>query len=861
MGEIKVGSTDILEIYVGTTPVPEVYVGSTLIWSSGASTFTVSANFNTLSNSGGLGASVSFSYGVSDFSLTSQPSWVSSVTQTTSGGKTTGFTFDYDPNAGTSTRTGSITFFAAGASRSVSLTQAGTAVVSVTGVTLNTWSLNLTVGQTQTLTATVSPSNATNKAVTWSSSNTSVATVSQSGEVTAIANGTATITVTTQDGGYTDTCDATVAALTLSASPESLTFDYGDSGSSAKKSIAITTNQSWSAVASTGFEIYGPTSGTGDYTIQVYPTSSNTGQTDKTGSVTITAANNVSKTVGIVHYAQSYSLSVTPTSMEFDYDDNTYYEGQDVTITADHAWTATISSGFGIGSNGSSTASGSAGTTTLRIYPTSNNTGTASRTGTFEVTGTASGFVRSVSLTQAVNPSIYVTVTDALSFTGTGSTETITITGTVSSWQITSAPSWCSYASASGTSSTIAITAGANSTGDARIGEITLTINGVSGYIVSVDQPDASAVNYTFSISATPSDAIVTINSVQRTSYSCPAGTSITWSVAKSGYVTQSGTYTMGAADHTETVSLAVDYTLSVSPTSLSFAYDTYSSETYADIGESIYIGGNDTWSLTMPSWCKSYGNTTSGTAPQYIRVYPNSANSGSSARTGVITITGAHGQTATVSVTQNYDTDALQSISIDGPDTLDVNDASSYIEVYTPTDTTETGVTWSITSGSSYCTGTVEDVGGGGDSFVLRPTSSAYVGATITIRATSTVNSSIYATKTITIVDELGPVDLPESVEIDYSDFAYNAGSYVYMGSSYQMQATVYPTTASQDVTWSLSKTNGGAWTDTSKVSITSSGLLTINASSWTQVKVVATCVEDNSITDSLNMLVNSGT
>ena len=69
-------------------------------------------------------------------------------------------------------------------------------VISVTGVSLDKTSLMLTEGDTQTLTATVSPSNATDKSVTWSSSNTSVATVSSAGVVTARSAGTATITAT-----------------------------------------------------------------------------------------------------------------------------------------------------------------------------------------------------------------------------------------------------------------------------------------------------------------------------------------------------------------------------------------------------------------------------------------------------------------------------------------------------------------------------------------------------------------------------------------------------------------------------------------------------------------------------------------
>ncbi len=82
--------------------------------------------------------------------------------------------------------------------------------VSVKGVSLNYSAVDLDVDETVQLTATVTPSNATNKSVTWSSSNTSVATVSSSGVVTAVYPGDAIITVTTKDGGYKDTCAVTV---------------------------------------------------------------------------------------------------------------------------------------------------------------------------------------------------------------------------------------------------------------------------------------------------------------------------------------------------------------------------------------------------------------------------------------------------------------------------------------------------------------------------------------------------------------------------------------------------------------------------------------------------------------------------
>lgn len=70
----------------------------------------------------------------------------------------------------------------------------------------------MTIGAKTQLTSTVTPANATNKAVTYSSSDETKATVSASGEVTGVAEGTATITVTTTDGNKTDTSTITVTA-------------------------------------------------------------------------------------------------------------------------------------------------------------------------------------------------------------------------------------------------------------------------------------------------------------------------------------------------------------------------------------------------------------------------------------------------------------------------------------------------------------------------------------------------------------------------------------------------------------------------------------------------------------------------
>lgn len=86
----------------------------------------------------------------------------------------------------------------------------GPTTIPVTGVSLSASSVSLIVGETQSLTATVAPSNATNTSVSYTSSNTSIATVNSSGLVSAVSAGSATITVTTADGGKTDNCSVTV---------------------------------------------------------------------------------------------------------------------------------------------------------------------------------------------------------------------------------------------------------------------------------------------------------------------------------------------------------------------------------------------------------------------------------------------------------------------------------------------------------------------------------------------------------------------------------------------------------------------------------------------------------------------------
>ena len=142
-----------------------------------------------------------------------------------SGWTATGVTLDNETNA-------EISFTMPG--NDVTLSTAYVTLVS--GITLDKTELALTVGDTQTLAATILPSDAANKSVSWSSDNPSVATVDENGKVTAVAEGTAKITVTTVDGKKTADCAVTVTAKSGGGSTGGGTT--GGSSSSSKPSAS-----------------------------------------------------------------------------------------------------------------------------------------------------------------------------------------------------------------------------------------------------------------------------------------------------------------------------------------------------------------------------------------------------------------------------------------------------------------------------------------------------------------------------------------------------------------------------------------------------------------------------------------------
>jgi len=200
------------------------------------------------------------------------------------------------------------------------------AAIIPTSVSVTPNPVSLNVGQTQQLTESVLPTNATNRTVTWSSSNTNVATVSTSGEVAARAAGSATITATTNSGNRTGTSVVTVSAVQVPVATLEFRDTSGqilnvapwdgnalDAPYSGRTVIAtVVTNQAeWNAVSSDLTWLHVSQSGTASGSrLTISALRPNT-DTVRSGTVTVTAGNQTRT----LHVTQDMSrLTVSPTT-------------------------------------------------------------------------------------------------------------------------------------------------------------------------------------------------------------------------------------------------------------------------------------------------------------------------------------------------------------------------------------------------------------------------------------------------------------------------------------------------------------------------------------------------------------------
>lgn len=213
--------------------------------------------------------------------------------------------------------------------------------VPVTGVSISKTSLSLVEGDSETLTSSVSPADATNKNVKWSSSNSSIATVDGSGKVTAVMAGSATITVATVDGGKTANCSVTVTAKHVPLSgiaispaetevtigtPSTLTVEYTPENASNKKVTWKSSDETIAKVSSSGV-VDGIKEGTATITA-----TSEEGELKATCTVKVSAITKagVYWTQEEIIFRDGKSLGIkTPINVSIDLDGNVYYYSDD----------------------------------------------------------------------------------------------------------------------------------------------------------------------------------------------------------------------------------------------------------------------------------------------------------------------------------------------------------------------------------------------------------------------------------------------------------------------------------------------------------------------------------------------------
>jgi len=179
-----------------------------------------------------------------------------------------------------------------------------TVTVPVIGVSLNKSSTSIVVGNTETLSPTITPANATNKTVSWRSSNASIATVSSNGTVTAVAPGSATITITTADGNKTATCTVTILQT---VSPDRIEYYWVDQHDN------LVTTSGGATTISSGSTLVITAQDSGYSVKNWYLNGVNTGQSENTYNFSSMTAGKHTVSVVVEKSGKPYNTNITIT--------------------------------------------------------------------------------------------------------------------------------------------------------------------------------------------------------------------------------------------------------------------------------------------------------------------------------------------------------------------------------------------------------------------------------------------------------------------------------------------------------------------------------------------------------------------
>ena len=657
--------------------------------------------------------------------------------------------------------------------------------IHVTGVTLNESFVSIEVGKTTVLSPTVSPSNATNKAVTWISTDPSVATVSSSGEVTGIKAGNAAITVRTVDGNKTAMCavkvtDPIVQVTGVSLNNTATSIEVGHTttlvatvspNNATDKSVTWESSDTSVATVSDSGVVTGVKAGTATITVR-------TVDGNKTATCLITVNNPV------VH--------VTGVSLEF----------TDVSIEVGATWhfTATISPSNATNKN----VTWSSSDETVATI-SGDGIATGLKEGTTWITVTTVDGQKSTNCLLTVRPkTIAVTGVSLNKSTATievGKTETLVATVTPAN-ATNKAVTWTSSDTSIATVSSSGVVTGV------KAGTATITVKTTSGNktatcTVTVKNPVISVTGVSLNKSTTTIEVGKTETLVATVNPSNATNKSVTWSssdtsiatVSNSGVVTGvkagTATITVRTVDGNKTATCNVTVkTPTVQVTGVSLNKST----------TSVEVGHNTTLIATVMPNNATNKNVTWTSSDESVATVSNGLVTGVKAGTATITVKTVDGnKTATCTVNVVETSVPVTGVGLNKqPMSLNIGMDEQLIPTVTPNNATNDNVVWT-SSDSSVATVSLAGVVTG-----IKAGS-----VTITVR---TVDGNKTATCEVTVID---PTIYVTGVNINKTELSID------IGKTETLVATVTPSNATnKSVTWASS--------DTSIVAVSDSGIVT---------------------------------
>ncbi len=613
------------------------------------------------------------------------------------------------------------------------------ATVSVSGVSVDESTVSIVDGLTATILATVSPANATDKSVTWSSSDDQVATVDQSGVITAALAGTATITVTTTDGSRIATIVVTVTAGTVSVT--SVNVDLSE--------VSLEVGSTATVVATVE-----PATAT-DKTVTWSSSDDQVATVDQSGVITAEGVGTANITVTTTDGSHTATIVVTVTAgtisvsgVNVDLVEVSLEVGSTATVVATVepatatdktvTWSSSDDQVATVDQSGVITAEGE-GTATIIVTTTDGSriatvivTVIAAPIGTISVSGVSvDGSI--VSIVDGLTATILATVSPA------NATDKSVIWSS-SDAQIATVDNGVITAEGVGTADITVTTSDGSHTATVAVTVTAAPIGTISVSGVSVDESTVSIVNeLTATVVATVSPANATDNSVTWSSSDDQVAT-----VDQSGEITAVGvgtaTITVTTTDGPYTATVAVTVTpILVSSVSVGSA----------TVG--IVDGSTATVTATvLPANAANKGLMWSSSDAQVATVTQSGVITAVGVGTATITVTtqDASNITETIVVTVTAGTVSVTGVSISGSVTISIVDESTATVTATvsPGNATDNSVTWS-SSDDQVATvdqsGEITAVGVGTATITVTTTDGPYT-ATVAVTVTPILVSSV---------------------------------------------------------------------------------------------------------------------